>query len=211
MKKEEIDKEQILKFFSEALVLKNKVVSEKAQMLDMYDEQGFLKPRYSAENATQIMDSLEKNVADFEKALSDFKGCFEITLKDYAEHVAEYLKATYSAKTALKIDKLPNSQYMLVKLELKTDIPELGLSKKDCINLAVVDKKFNIAKTNILNSFFSSKAADVKIPLLHYRSEDSIMLVSEEKNEYSTKEFYEITKNYMQEKYLPDDYEVELE
>ena len=45
MKKEEIDREQILKYFSQALVLKNKVVSEKAQMLEMYDEEGFLKPR----------------------------------------------------------------------------------------------------------------------------------------------------------------------
>lgn len=211
MKKEEIDREQILKYFSQALVLKNKVVSEKAQMLEMYDEEGFLKPRYNSETATKVMDNLEKTASEFEEAFASYKGCFNISLKEYAEYVAENLKKNYSARTALKIEKIPNSEFLVVKLELKTEIPELGLGKKDCINLAVIDKKFNVAKTNILKSFFSSKGRDIKIPLLHYRSEDSVLLVTEEKNEYSTNEFLKITKDFMEENYLPNDYEADFE
>ena len=211
MKKEIIDREYILKTFSEALLLKNKLQSAKSNMLEIYDENGVLNPRYSTENADEIMGELEKYATDYDKALTNFKQCFNVTVKEFAEFVSDYIRKKYSVKSAIKSEKIKDSRYALIKLELKAPIPSLGLAKKDCINLAVIDEKLGAAKTNILNSFFVLKASDIKIPLLHYRSEDSVLLVNEAKNQYSKKEYLEITKDFMEEKYLPDDYEVELE
>lgn len=211
MKKEIIDREFILKAFSDALLLKNKIQSKKSDMLEMYDENGALKPRYTSENAAQIMEELEKSASDYEKALANFKQCFNVTVKEFADFVGDYIKKSYSVRSSIKSEKIPNSNYAIIKLELKAPIPSLGLEKKDTINLAVIDEKLGAAKTNILNSFFVLKVIDKKIPLLHYRSEDSKLLVNEAKNQYSKREFFEITKEFMEEKYLPDDYEVDLE
>ena len=211
MKKEIVDRELILKAFSNALLLKNTVQSKKSDMLEMYDESGALKPRYNSENAVKIMEELEKSANDYEIALAKFKQCFNVTVREFADFVSDYIRKKYSVKSSIKNEKIPNSNYVIVKLELKAPIPSLGLGKKDTINLAVVDEKLGTAKTNILNSFFLLRELDKKIPLLHYRSEDSILLVNEAKNQYSKREFLEITKEFMEEKYLPDDYEVDLE